>query len=146
MSDDEINELYTTISYFNGNIKLTKDKFNSTDLKESLTRYSDLKNVVILNFLMDISESTRLLQFYQDNYVDYKDIYVLSYYIEESFTHVDPDLVKHTHVVSGYFYSINTEDNRDFISRFNLPALEYPNDLYFQMYLFFLIVFIFIGL
>lgn len=139
MSDDQINELYTTISYFNGNIILTKDKFNSTDLEDSLTRFSDLKNVAILNFLMDISETTRLLQFYQDNYVDYKDIYVLSYYVEESFTHVDPNLVKHTHVVSGYFYSINTEENKEFLSRFSFHSLEYPNDLYYQMYLIFLL-------
>lgn len=130
----QYNEIYPAIYYHDGDILLVTDKFNSTELKDILNEYSDMSDMVILNFLINEIQSSNLFRFYQDNYGDYKDIYVLSYYIEESYSKVDAELVKHTHIVSGYFYSIDTEENREFQSRFNLRENEYLNDLYFQMY------------
>lgn len=133
MSEDIVSTLVVIIEYYGGEVGVLQDHFEESVISNYLDSCQSYKNLLLLNFLANESESEKLLEYYQNHKAKYP-IYVLSYFIDETYCRLKPQLVNNIHILSGYFDNISGSENKVFKEKLDVGSGVYLNDYYYQLY------------
>lgn len=138
--NSEVREGINKFTYYGAKIDLLENIYNESKINETLNSYDSYENVIIINLFSDPRNLTRLLAYYQ-KYKSIYPVYFVSYYVDESYIVVDPEMVKDTHLLAGFLHHYDSEEMNKFIQRIHLDQIDYFDDLLFQVYFYYYYLF-----
>lgn len=130
-------QINKVIDFLYGDIVYMNNEFKNSEFNTAINELSDLNHVVIIDLFYDENKSTLLLTEYQK--IIGKKPKFISFFLDENYLHGNKNLVKNINVASGYFSTIPYEKNQEFLSILDIENDKYPNDLIYQMYIFFIL-------
>lgn len=139
-SQSVVNKIVEVFTYYGMSVDLVSNEFNGTVLSSHLYQYTNYKEVIILNLFDNPSFSTKLFLYYQNHTKEYP-VLLVSFFIDESYIRVDPELVKNTQILSGYLYGNDVLENIEFKNKLNLSSTVFIDDLLFQTYIYIYIIY-----
>lgn len=131
--NSEVEESIKKFTYYGAKIDLLENTYNESKINETLNSYNSYDSVIIINLFSDARNLTRLLSYYQ-KYKSIYPVYFVSFYVDESYIMVDPDMVKDTHLLSGFLHHYDSEEMQEFMQRNHFDQIDYFDDLLFQVY------------